>query len=161
MALSLDPEIAEALAPMAGAMADATPPAVGDIAARRAMWEPIIGAAGTAQPAPADVKTSEHCTITGDGARITMRWYTKDGAAPGPAVLFFHGGGYIFGHIDLFTGRSPATSPPAAYRCCQSSTAAPRAPLPDPARGRLHRTALAARTRRRTRRRHRPDRRDG
>ncbi|MEU0649222.1 hypothetical protein [Streptomyces umbrinus] len=35
MALSLDPEIAEALAPMAGAMADATPPAVGDIAARR------------------------------------------------------------------------------------------------------------------------------
>lgn len=29
MALSLDPEIAEALAPMAGAMADATPPAVG------------------------------------------------------------------------------------------------------------------------------------
>ncbi|MGW7203089.1 hypothetical protein [Streptomyces sp. NPDC054837] len=60
MALSLDPEIAEALAPMAGAMADATPPAVGDIAARRAMWEPIIGAAGTAQPIPADVQTSEH-----------------------------------------------------------------------------------------------------
>lgn len=34
MALSLDPEIAEALTPMAGAMADATPPAVGDIAAQ-------------------------------------------------------------------------------------------------------------------------------
>ncbi|MGW7427150.1 hypothetical protein ACWGJB_45525 [Streptomyces sp. NPDC054813] len=30
MALSLDPEIAKALAPMAGAMADATPSAVGD-----------------------------------------------------------------------------------------------------------------------------------
>lgn len=104
MALSLDPEIAQALAPMAGAMADATPPAVGDIAARRAMWEPIIGAAGTAQPIPDDVKTSEHHTTADDGARITMRWYTKDGAAPGPAVLFFHGGGYIFGHIDLFDG---------------------------------------------------------
>ncbi|MFE1839891.1 alpha/beta hydrolase [Streptomyces sviceus] len=104
MALSLDPEIAQALAPMAGAMADATPPAVGDIAARRATWEPIIGAAGTVQPIPDDVKTSEHHTTAGDGARITMRWYTKDGAAPGPAVLFFHGGGYIFGHIGLFDG---------------------------------------------------------
>ncbi|MEU4519125.1 alpha/beta hydrolase [Amycolatopsis sp. NPDC024027] len=100
MALSLDPEIAAALAPMAGA----TPPAVGDIAARRAMWEPIIGAASTAQPIPADVETSEHHTTAGDGARIAMRWYTKKGATPGPAVVFFHGGGYIFGHIDLFDG---------------------------------------------------------
>jgi acetyl esterase/lipase len=104
MSLSLDPEIAEALAPMAAAMADATPPAVGDVEARRALWEPIIGAAGTAQPIPADVRTSEHHVIAGDGARITMRWYVKDGATPGPAVLFFHGGGYVFGHIDLFDG---------------------------------------------------------
>lgn len=33
-----------------------------------------------------------------------MRWYAKDGAAPGPAVLFFHGGGCIFGHVDLLDG---------------------------------------------------------
>src|SRR4051812_31778429 len=33
-----------------------------------------------------------------------MRRYVKAGAASGPAVLFFHGGGYIFGHIDLFDG---------------------------------------------------------
>ncbi|WP_245697582.1 hypothetical protein [Streptomyces phaeochromogenes] len=125
MALSLDPEIAEVLAPMAGAMADATPPAVGDIAARRAMWEPIIGAAGTAQPIPADVKTSEYYTTAGDGTHITMRWYVKDGARPGPAVLFFHGGGYIFGHMTCSTARSPATCPQAACRCCRSSTAAP------------------------------------
>ncbi|WP_328843515.1 alpha/beta hydrolase [Streptomyces sp. NBC_00258] len=104
MALSLDPEIAEALAPMAGAMADATPPAVGDIAARRAMWEPIIGAAGTAQPIPSDVKTSEHHATADDGTHVRMRWYVKDGAKPGPAVVFLHGGGYIFGHIDLFDG---------------------------------------------------------
>lgn len=104
MTLSLDPEIAEALAPMAGAMADTAPPAVGDIAARRALWEPIIGAAGTAQPIPTDVRTTDHHVIAHDGARITVRWYAKDGAAPGSAVLFFHGGGYIFGHIDLFDG---------------------------------------------------------
>jgi acetyl esterase/lipase len=33
-----------------------------------------------------------------------MRWYAKDGANPGSAGLFFHGGGYLFGHIDLFDG---------------------------------------------------------
>lgn len=83
MTLSPDPEIAEALAPMAGAMVDTTPPAVGDVAARRALWEPIIGAAGTAQPIPTDVRTTDHHVIADDDARITMRWYAKDGAAPG------------------------------------------------------------------------------
>jgi acetyl esterase/lipase len=68
------------------------------------MWEPIIGAASTAQPIPADVTTSEHYATAEDGAQIKMRWYITDGATPGPAVLFFHGGGYIFGHIDLFDG---------------------------------------------------------
>jgi ABC-type multidrug transport system fused ATPase/permease subunit len=52
MPLTFDPEIAAALAPMAASGFD--PPAIGDIAGRRAMWEPIIGAASTAQPIPAD-----------------------------------------------------------------------------------------------------------
>ena len=102
MSLTLDPEIAAALAPMAES--GFAPPAVGDIAGRRAMWEPIIGAASAAQPIPADVTTSEHHATADDGAQIKLRWYAKDGAEPGPAVLFFHGGGYIFGHIDLFDG---------------------------------------------------------
>ncbi|GAB7045518.1 alpha/beta hydrolase [Catenuloplanes indicus] len=100
MTLSLDPEIAAALAPMAGV----TPPAVGDIEGRRAFWEPVIGAAGAAQPMPTDVTMTDHVITAGDGTRITARWYVKDGATPGPAALFFHGGGYIFGHIDLFDG---------------------------------------------------------
>jgi acetyl esterase/lipase len=45
-------------APMAEA--GFAPPAVGDIAGRRAIWEPIIGAASTALPIPADVTTTEH-----------------------------------------------------------------------------------------------------
>jgi acetyl esterase/lipase len=102
MSLTFDPEIAAALAPMAAS--GFTPPGVGDVAGRRAMWEPIIGAASTAQPIPADVTTSEHYATAEDGAQIKMRWYITDGATPGPAVLFFHGGGYIFGHIDLFDG---------------------------------------------------------
>ncbi|WP_033343158.1 alpha/beta hydrolase [Catenuloplanes japonicus] len=100
MSLSLDPEIAAALAPMAGV----TPPAVGDIEGRRAFWEPVIGAASNAQAFPADVTMTDHTVTAADGTQITVRWYVKDGATPGPAVLFFHGGGYIFGHIDLFDG---------------------------------------------------------
>src|SRR3954469_25948075 len=68
MSLIIDPEIAAALAPMA--QSGFAPPAVGDIVGRRAMWEPIIGAASTAQPIPADVTTSEHYATAGDGAQI-------------------------------------------------------------------------------------------
>jgi len=104
MSLHLDPQIAAALAPMAEAMAAGTFPAVGDVPGRRAMWEPILAASSSAQPIPEDVRTVNYVVRTADGAEITARWYTKDGAAPGSAVLFFHGGGYIFGHIDLFDG---------------------------------------------------------
>ncbi|MDH6629159.1 hypothetical protein M2271_006995 [Streptomyces sp. LBL] len=104
MSLSFDPEFAQVFAAMAEAMAGATPPPVGDVAARRAMWEPIIGAASAAQPVPADVTTTEYYATADDGTKITMRWYAKTDAPTGPAALFFHGGGYIFGHIDLFDG---------------------------------------------------------
>lgn len=89
---------------MSQAMANSTPPAVGDILGRRAMWEPILAAASTALPIPADVTTRDVQIHTGDGATITARWYKKDGDRPGPAALFFHGGGYMFGHIDHFDG---------------------------------------------------------
>ncbi len=104
MSLGLDPEFAQVFAPMAEAMAHATPPAVGDVPARRALWEPIIGAASAAQPIPPDVTTAEYHATADDGTQIALRWYARTGAAAGPAVLFFHGGGYIFGHIDLFDG---------------------------------------------------------
>jgi acetyl esterase/lipase len=101
MPFTLDPEFAAALAPMGEAMAAATPPAVGDVAGRRAMWEPILAAASTALTIPDDVTTTEVDIPVSDGATITARWYTKTGA---PAALFFHGGGYIFGQIDQFDG---------------------------------------------------------
>jgi acetyl esterase/lipase len=104
MSLSFDPEFAQVFAAMAEGMAGATHPPVGDVAARRAMWEPIIDAASAAQPVPADVTTTEYYATADDGTKITMRWYATTGAPTGPAALFFHGGGYVFGHIDLFDG---------------------------------------------------------
>lgn len=62
MSLTLDPEIAAALAPMAEA--GFPPPAVGDIAGRRAMWEPI--SAQTRQSAPISPRASPHSDFTTD-----------------------------------------------------------------------------------------------
>lgn len=104
MSFSLDPDVTAALAPMGEAMGAATPPAIGDITGRREMWEPILAAASTALPIPADVTTRNVEITTDDGATVTARWYVKDSAPAGPAALFFHGGGYIFGHIDQFDG---------------------------------------------------------
>jgi hypothetical protein len=61
MTLNLDPEIAAALAPMGEAMGATTPPKVGDITGRRAMWEPILAAASAALSTPSDV--TRHVTL--------------------------------------------------------------------------------------------------
>lgn len=104
MALSLDPEVAAALAPMGEALAATAPPAVGDITGRQRLWEPILAAASTATPIPTDVTITDYRVDTPDGDTITVRWYTSPAVTGGPAALFFHGGGYIFGQIDQFDG---------------------------------------------------------
>ncbi|SEG95675.1 Acetyl esterase/lipase [Nonomuraea solani] len=104
MSFTLDPQVAEALAPIVAAMAGSTPPPVGDVAARRVAVEGLIGHADTARPTPDDVKTTDHHLTTADGATILLRWYTKLGAEPGPAAVFFHGGGMILGNVGLFDG---------------------------------------------------------
>jgi len=37
-------------------------------------------------------------------AAILLRWYVKNGAAPGAAVLYLHGGGMIMGSVALYDG---------------------------------------------------------
>ncbi len=105
MALTLDPEVAQALAPMAAAMAGSTPPPVGDVATRRMILEGVIAHAGDAQPRPADVTMTDYHAKAEDGTPILLRWYTKDGSTatePGPAAVFLHGGGMILGNVTLF-----------------------------------------------------------
>jgi hypothetical protein len=58
MTFTLDPEMAAALAPMAEAMKDSLLPAVGDVATRRATFEPMMGQANGAPGTPADVTTT-------------------------------------------------------------------------------------------------------
>ncbi len=105
MSFTLDPEVAEALAPFA-APTGSTPPPVGDVATRRAALEGIFRYADTAQPFPGDVTITDRELATADGATIRLRWHArKDAPAePGPAALYLHGGGMIAGQAGLFDG---------------------------------------------------------
>ncbi|ELP63098.1 hypothetical protein ACKI1I_13535 [Streptomyces turgidiscabies] len=52
MAFPLYPQFAEALAPMAAATADTTPPPAGNVATRRAVPEGLLANVGKAQSTP-------------------------------------------------------------------------------------------------------------
>lgn len=92
MTLAFDPEVAASLAPMAEAMAETTPPPVGDVETRRGSLEAITAGAGAAQPTPPDVTTTDFHAVSADGATVPLRWYAKEGASPGSAALYLHGG---------------------------------------------------------------------
>jgi hypothetical protein len=82
MSFAFDPEFAAALAPMAEAMAETTPPPVGDVQTRRETFEAIIASAGAEQPTPPDVTTTDFRAVSSDGAAVPLRWYAKEGSSP-------------------------------------------------------------------------------
>ena len=53
---------------------------------------------------PTDVVIRDFETTTADGARLLLRWYSKEGASPGSAVLFLHGSGMILSSVALYDG---------------------------------------------------------
>ena len=104
MAFTLDPEVATALAPMVAAMADVTPPPVGDVESRRPVLEAIMAETAAAQPMPTDVTATDFHATAVDGGDVLLRWYVKDSATLGPAVLYLHGGGMISGSVAIYEG---------------------------------------------------------
>jgi len=104
MTFTLDPEVAVALEPMAAAMADTVPPPVGDVATRRPAIDAVMAQTAAAQPMPADVRSTDFQVEAVDGSQILLRWYVKDDAPSGPAVLYLHGGGMIAGSVALYDG---------------------------------------------------------
>lgn len=104
MAFALDPAVKAALAPISAAMAGAAPPPVGAVQARRPPGGVIMAQTAAAQPMPTDVTTIDYHLDTPDGTPILLRWYVKNGAAPGAAVLYLHGGGMIMGSVALYDG---------------------------------------------------------
>ncbi|MFI5588412.1 alpha/beta hydrolase [Amycolatopsis sp. NPDC051758] len=102
MTFTVDPQVVAILAPMAEAMADAPHPAVGDVATRRIALEAMMAETAALQPTPADVTTTDFHAVARDGTKVLLRWYAKDGATPGPAALYLHGGGMILGSVALY-----------------------------------------------------------
>jgi acetyl esterase/lipase len=105
MAFALDPEVAEALAPMAEAMKDTIPPPAGDVESRRPTLDAMLDQSNNAAPFPPDVTFTDHEVTSADGTVFLARWYVRDGSAPGgPAVVYFHGGGMIAGSVATHHG---------------------------------------------------------
>ncbi len=112
MTLELDPQIAEALGPLMAGLADVAPPPVGDVDGRRVVMNTMLATVDRLQPTADDVRITDHELTTADGARLLLRWYrtsdtdTSDtgDVAPGPAVLYLHGGGMILGSVSINDG---------------------------------------------------------
>lgn len=105
MPIQLDAHIAETLRKQAEAIAAAGGVAVperGDALALREQTEAGFPALfGQAGPAP-DVSYAAFEATSADGTAIPLRLYTKEGSAPGSAVVYIHGGGLICGSVELY-----------------------------------------------------------
>jgi acetyl esterase/lipase len=99
---TLDPQIASALAASVGQVGDTAPPAVGDVATRRQNVAVLMAQINSRLVEPDDVSIHDYETTAEDGSTLLLRWYTKDGTAPGSAVLYLHGGGMIMCDVALY-----------------------------------------------------------
>lgn len=55
-----------------------------------------------ALPSSPSVRVSDFTVRHPDGTAVALRWYRKDGAPEGPAVVYFHGGARVAGSVDLY-----------------------------------------------------------
>lgn len=66
---------------------------------------PAALAAMSQQDLPAGSITTKDLTMPGPGGPIALRLFdTRAKRAPGPVVVFYHGGGYVLGSIDTHAG---------------------------------------------------------
>jgi acetyl esterase len=61
----------------------------------------VIGTFSSFMMPAEDVATIEDLTIPGPEGDIPLRIYTPEGDGPRPAVVYFHGGGFVTGSVDL------------------------------------------------------------
>ncbi len=94
--MPLDPQ-AKALLDLMPPIADAGPL---DVATMRAGVEAGTLAPGDVEP----VAKVEDRTIPGPAGEIPVRVYTPEGEGPFPALVFFHGGGFVICNLDTHDG---------------------------------------------------------
>ncbi|WP_042411057.1 alpha/beta hydrolase [Streptacidiphilus carbonis] len=103
MRYTLDPELVPILAAQAEQAAGAPARERGDWQAMREAGNVGQAAMAALVPAVAGIKTATYFATALDGAQIELRWYTTgETTAPGPAVVYAHGGGMILGDLDAY-----------------------------------------------------------
>ena len=100
----MDPQVAAAMEPLAALAGEMPAPSVGDIATRRVTMEAGQVFMESRRAMPTDVKMTDFEARASDGATVAVRWYAKDGSAPGSAGVYLHGGGMILSNIGLYDG---------------------------------------------------------
>ena len=104
MAFALDPQVAAAMQPLSALAVGMPSPPVGDIASRRVTMEAGQVYMESKRIMPSDVKMTDFEALAVDGDTVALRWYAKDGSAPGSAVVYLHGGGMILSNVGLYDG---------------------------------------------------------
>ena len=104
MPFSLDPEVAAGLAALDEKIGQVEPMAVGDVATRRRVYDPLQRMILSQLPVPGDVTINDYKATTADGAQVLLRWYAKSGSSPGSAVLYVPGGGMICSNVEIYDG---------------------------------------------------------
>ena len=103
MNYELDAELAPAIAALAAQATEAPRPGRGDWRAARASASTGLAYMATLVPPSSGVRKTSFAAPTADGQdEIELRWYAKIGGAPGPAVVYTHGGGMLAGSLDLY-----------------------------------------------------------
>lgn len=75
----------------------------GDWKKLRGTTEAMMSMAVSIMPIPPGIITTDYSVISVDGATIRLRWFVKEGSAPGSAAIYVHGGGIIMCNLDLYT----------------------------------------------------------
>ncbi|GAY18185.1 alpha/beta hydrolase [Mycobacterium sp. shizuoka-1] len=104
MPLPMDPEVLTLLEPLMAAAAELEPPAIGDVATRRARALPFFQTLAALRGEVDGVATTGHTVTAADGAELELAWYTPTSEASGGAVLYLHGGGMIYGLAETRPG---------------------------------------------------------
>jgi acetyl esterase/lipase len=102
MPFLLDPQLSEAAAALLAALADGTPPPVGDWQTRRTQVTKLLHRLSRSLPVNEQVTRCPYEITAADGTRLSATWFRPAGPPGGPAALFLHGGGMILGSVAVF-----------------------------------------------------------
>lgn len=75
----------------------------------------------------------EERSVPGKGRQISVRLYRPGTHGPHPVLVYFHGGGFVFGSLDMYDGLCAALAREAACLVCSVDYGlAPEHPFPEP-----------------------------